>query len=211
MNPEIRQAAANFPGGKLPEALFRFYEFLTADKPSGFLDYETITDGKTYLSSLLNENMLQEFIPFYVENRHDCYSIWLSDPAKKIEELPVMFNDTKGIYIICAADFNEFLFLLSKNIIGDAASAWSIYDMMTKMGVPVASPLETYTEEVLTGRDTENQKTYEDYGAFASFVKNTMGIDYENPIRLMANAREKYPDMVSYIRSKKGFAIDPKG
>jgi hypothetical protein len=213
MNEEIEKSKKNFPNDEIPDLLIKFYTFLTDNKPSGFLDYETIVETKYYLESLINKNIIDEFLPFYVDNSHAIFSFWLISDNKNLEQQPIVFMDTEGTYSVCANNLSNFFCLISLNLASRVCTVFNDNVLNKKMGWEglIVNPYEKYNEEELREIEIYNIQNYPDFILFSDHVKKEMNLQCpENPIQLVEKAFNDLPNLEDYIRNKDGFVRDPR-
>lgn len=212
MNEEIERFKQNFPNGQIPNLIEKFYLFLINNKPSGFLDYETIDETKYYLESLINKNLINEFIPFYVSNSHSIFSIWIFKQNQALEQQPIVFMDTEGTYTVCANNLSDFFCLISLNLAKQISTVFNNNYVYKKNGRErrIVNPFEKFNDEELKEIESYNIKNYLDYTLFLNYVKTEMDLlCIENPVKLVEKAIIQFPNLEDYIRSKDGFIRDP--
>jgi hypothetical protein len=198
----------------------QFLEFATADhlkedkfkdSTGDFFDYETISDGRIYLSSLIKKKFLDEFIPFYVDGAHAIFAIWLTAKSKDIEKLPIVYIDTEGTYTVCASNFDEFVYLFSRGLIIQVSGTWDRYNSKIKAGrekSDLRDPFDLRDAEWIEDNDKYFQK-HERFERFKKYVAEEMNISIkDNPVQVIKDAIDKHPNFYEYLESKGALVVN---
>ncbi len=210
MKNEIEEAKINFPNGVIPPKVLMFYEFAVKNGECDLFNYESISNGKYFLSNLLTDEVINNFIPFYVDGAHGIFAIWTIENKDTIESSPVVYIDTEGTYTVCASNFDEFVFLFSKNLIVRISRLTAKYILSLKTGSFCKNPRKLYDVERLKEIDSESKKEYKCYSKFKTYVSDTMGIQFEDdPVGLIENAIKNNPNLLDYLKENNGLKIQP--
>ncbi|MEL1244817.1 hypothetical protein AAEO56_11135 [Flavobacterium sp. DGU11] len=214
---DIQKTASNFPNGELPELLVKFYEFpktleFPDPKTERFINTSTPEEWKQNLEAVINSNVMNEFIPFYFNGIHETYCFWNSIEGKDLANQPVVGISKQGTHSVVAANLHDFfsvhclaLVIKISFILADNAHSlkmgWESY---------MTDPYTFFNKERCERISKDYSKNHPDFLPFRKWMADEMGIiPTEDPVGIMVDAYNNFPNLIEYIRSKNGFVVEP--
>jgi len=204
MTKELEQAAQNFPEGKLPHLIEEFYKFCLQNADGSFIDYETITDTKSYLTSLITEDAAKEFICFYVGGDHSCYAIWHNDLNIAVEDCPVVIFGSEGLVSAAASNFKEFVILFTKGLLFDIVFQWNRY-YENPNSPRVTIPYDLYKEDDYAWEHEQKTSGSTVYTKMNDWLANDLKITADKDlVTMVEDAIKGNPNLREYLAAKNG-------
>jgi|GEM_PF-3877541 len=213
---DIQKITGHFPAGEVPELLLKFYQFpetfeLQDPEAERYIHKSEPEEWKQNLEAIINGNVMDEFLPFYYNGIHETYCFWNVRKGENLVNQPVVRISKQQHHSVVAGNLRDFFSIhcLALDI--------KISYILVDNDYCIKEGMESYTQdpykfcsrercESIAGDYAEN---HPDFLPYRKWLIEEMGIaPEEDPVRVVMDACNKFPNLIEYIRSKNGFEAE---
>lgn len=213
-----QKIAAYFPDGVVPELLLKFYEFpetLKFDDPEikRYIHKSEPEEWKQNLKTIINSNVMDEFIPFYYNGIHETYCFWNIRDGESLENQPVVRFSKQQHHTIVAPNLRDFFSVhcLALDVKISFVMIDSAYWLKQGLDSHAMDPYECFDKERNELISNDYAENYPDFLPFQKWMVDEMGTSAaENPVKIVADAYNELPNLIEHIRSKNGFEAETR-
>jgi len=212
----IQKITAHFPNGEVPELLLKFYQFpetfeLQDPEAERYIHKSEPEEWKQNLEAIINGNVMDEFLPFYYNGIHETYCFWNIREGENLVDQPVVHISKQQHHSVVAENLRDFFSVhclaldikISFVLVDNAhclKQGWDSYAM---------DPNEVFNKERNGEISNNYAENYPDFLPYRKWMFEEMGISpAEDPVKIVADAYNVYPNLIEHIRSKYGFKAE---
>ncbi len=177
-----------FGEGQTPQLLLDFYTYYD-EQGEEFMDVEVVEEGPDYVSDLLGEEVVDDFVVIAKHGSDSLIAYWTAGEADG--QVPIVWLDSEGTpnSVIAATVTDLFSLLLY-----DLGFVYDVVARLDNLGDEAEEFADYELEEYL-----EEMDEYEGYDDFKEWLE---GFDVEPaaaPLNVVRQARQAFPDLEAWL------------